>query len=701
MKTNKFFSISVGIIAAMLMSSCLSDFLDEVTYGTDYSYFDTSDGINALIGGAYQQTRWGYSGETMYCFEDIGSDLYMSGADGNNRDGFAEYQSSNMAPQNSNISGFWNNNYQGIASCNLALQYLDKFTSSDLNNRDIRLGEVLFLRAYYYYELVMQFGDIPLVLEPVSSPKTDFVREPQKIIWTQVISDLRRAWDLLPWAQNGSVTGNYGRASKGAAGHLLAKAYLYRYGTIVGGTQSDPKMQEDRGAKATDLDSVIYYASRVANFGEGAGSGSPHVLAENYSDLWGWDPKTGLGNREYFGNEILFSIQYSKNAFYNNQIDATRVNDGGNQVWMYYLQWAESTPLMISSRIEGVNNVSWGTSVGIVRDFITGRPWRRLANTPFVFEDNGLYGTQAYDVVAGGKHGKLIDARLYKSHTWVYYSNAVPSGVEWRAYSNGSGSFDPARKGYTVGTPRYGLGDTAIFVSIENLDKRFPNGLPYEKLALARFMEPYWYQPWLSLYRPTTRGAIADRDGIHNAFPSLIKYIANYRAQVNDQAESKNILRMRLGETYILLSEAYARKGDWVNAAATLNKVRQRGAWKDGELKHAQFWKYDGGTWADRFTSTENEMLITEGFLSEKSSGTGVALTDFYVEEHGRELLGELNRFSVLTRYGADYWLNRVKTHNYFAAPNIKIYHRFRPIPRDHVDVTYPPDPNPQNYGYF
>jgi len=154
---------------------------------------------------------------------------------------------------------------------------------------------------------------------------------------------------------------------------------------------------------------------------------------------------------------------------------------------------------------------------------------------------------------------------------------------------------------------------------------------------------------------------------------------------------------MRLGETYILLSEAYARKGDWANAAASLNVLRTRGAWKEGELKYAQFWKYDGGTWENRLTSTVDEMQVSAGFLSGFSSAQ---LTDFYVDEYTREMIGELNRFDILTRYGTDYWLNRVKTHNYLAEPNVKAYHRFRPIPQGHIDLIDPPDPNAQNFGY-
>ncbi len=692
MKINKFLIIA---LAAVALTAC-SDFLDEESYRTDYTYYESPEGIESLVGAAYQQTRWSAGGENHYLFEDLGSDIYMSGGDGAFRDAFGEYASNGMNPSNAKIAEFWNNNYSGIASCNLALQYLAANTEMDAERKNIRTGEMLFLRAYYYYELVVQFGDIPLILEPVDKPKTDYVRSPQKEVWRQVISDLRAAWDLLPWAPDGKVTDDYGRASKGAAGHLLAKAYLFRHGTLDGGSQSVAQMQEDRGAAASDLDSVIYYAGRVAGFGEGVGGGSPHTLAENFSDLWGWDPKTGM-TAEYFGPEVLFSVQYSANPFYNNRATATDIDNGGSWLHLLYLMMMESLPTTTPSRVNGEPNVSWGTNIGVVRDFITGRSYKRIVQTPYVYQDNGLFGRQAYDTPADGKPGKLVDARIYKSHVWVYYCNTAPQDVNWTSFSNGAGSFDPASIGQTVGTPRYAVGDTAILLSLENLDERFTSGQPYEKLALARAQEPYWYVPMQSMFVPTVRAQAADRDGICMTFPTLLKHLSTYRGAFNYRVEAKNFIRMRLGETLLILSEAYARKGEWGNAAEALNRVRVRSAWKDGESKYTQFWKYDGGTYADRFTSTEAGMRVSERFLS---GFTPDELTDFYVEEYGRELMGELNRFDVLARFGADYWLKRVQTHNHFAAANVKIHHRFRPIPQAHIDLIDPMEAVPQNYGY-
>jgi starch-binding outer membrane protein, SusD/RagB family len=694
----KIFKYVIAFAGVTLLSISCSKFLDEKGYKANFSYYNTATGLDALVTSCYQQTRWCLNSETQYPFEDMGTDIFMLGGDGSHRDAFGQFLSSGMTPQYGLLKSFWDNNYKGISSCNLGLQVLDANTDMDASLKAVRKGEMLFLRAYYYYELVIQFGDVPLTTAPVDYAKLDFSRSAQKLVWAQIISDARQAWDLLPWADaSGKVKGDYGRAGKGAAGHLLAKAYYFRYCDKYAKSQSDANMNEDRGGKTTDIDSVIYYAARVCNYGEGAGSGSVHALAADYATLWGWNPKTGLV-AEYNGPEIVFSINNSTTYFYNNAA-ATDVNTNGNQLHLYYTGQLENYTL--STKLESGTAVSWGGNVGLARTVLTGRPWRRLAPTQYYYSDNGLYSGTGY---VTGKAGKLVDSRLYKTHVWVEFCNSAPNAT-WQAYSNPAGSFDPASIGMTAGAQKYAIGDTCMLLSLENVDNRFATGTHFEKLALARAKEKYWYVPMMSIIWPTTRGDVSGYDRATNQFPPFAKYLDNRRASPADQGGFRNFYRFRLAETYILLSEAYARKANWTDAVATLNIVRNRAAWKEGELKDCQYWKYDGGTWATRTASTVNDMLVTTGFLSAK---TDTQLTNFYLDEMGKETAGELNRFDLLVRYGADYWYTRVKADDYWvsndngvSSGNIHLYHRFRPIPQTYIDAVMPPDPKPQNYGYY
>ena len=689
---------NIFLVGLALLSLSCSNFLEEKGYQTDYTYYNTAAGLDALIMASYQNTRWAATSENMYKLEDSGSDLYMIGGDGGNREAYGQYRTDFLTPSEGTISGLWQNNYKCIYSCNLALKYLSTNTDMAAATKKIREGEIRFLRAYYYSMLATQFGNVPLVLEAADQPRTDFLRVPQADIWRQVISDARKAYDLLPWADAaGKVTGDYGRVGKGAAGHLLAQAYMFRYcGLKFAKTQSDSHMVEDRGGKDADLDSVIYYAARVCNYGEGAGSGSVHALATNYNDLWGWNDKTGTKADNYSGTEVLFSINFSKVPFNNNA--AADDWNAGNQLHLYYTGQVEKIPL--KTDYNGTT-VTHGANIGLVRDLLTGRPWKRLAPSYYYWSDDGLYRAANYE---SGKKGKLIDSRLYKSHQWVVFSNSAPD-YKWASYSNGAGAFDPTSIGKTVGTNKYAIGDTCVVFSLENIENRYAAGTQVQKLALARASEKYWYYPVnSSIFKAATfQDASRFNDGIYinHIFPSSAKWLDSRRNNTNAGGGVKNVMRYRLGETWILLSEAYARKGNFTDAAAALNKVRQRAAWKEGELKSFQFWKYDGGGYANRTKSTETDMAVTPAFIQ---SFTGDALTNFYLDENGHETAGEQNRFDLLVRYGADFWANRVKVDDEWVLPakggNLQVYHRFRPIPQSHIDNVNPKDPNPQNYGY-
>lgn len=690
MKTHIKHTLFVGALG-LCLAAC-SDFLDEKGYNTDYSYYETAEGVESLVASCYQNGRGMFSTSNTpsgIIFQEIGTDMYTIGGDGGTD--FALYTST-MNPSNETFSAFWTDCYNGVARANLGLQYLVSNQDMKEDVKRIREGELKFLRAYYYSVLVIHYGDCPLLLQPVDKPTFNFTRAPQREVWAQIIQDATDAYNMLPWADaDGKVTGDYGRASKGAAAHLLAKAYMFRYSQKWAGNQSDSHMNEERGAESTDLDKVIEYASAVCHFGNGAGSGSLHELAPDYSDLWRYDPKTGGPTPDdYAGSEVLFNIQFSTDHFYNNQL-ATDVNTGGNWLHMMFTTQAEGMP-MTTANGNGTESVKWGTSNGIGRDLITGRPWRRASPTPFLYEDDGLYGPQYY---TSNKHGKLIDSRLYKSHIWVYYCNQAPN-VTWEEFSNATGSFRPSSIGKTTGSQRYAIGDTAIVFSMENVDRRFSNGTMSEKLAFARAIEPYWYIPMQSISRPGLNNR-SDRDGIRNTYPSLIKYLDSRRTSANDQSGYRDYFCYRLAETYIMLAEAFALKGDYTNSAAALNIVRERAAWKEGEEKTPNFYKYDGGAIADLAKSTVEEMKVTTDFLSGMDDEEKLI---FFLDEYGREMEGELHRFEQLVRNGADFFVARIKERSELAAENVQPFHRFRPIPQKHIDRLEPADPNPQNYGY-
>jgi starch-binding outer membrane protein, SusD/RagB family len=140
----------------------------------------------------------------------------------------------NFTATNQGFNGQWSYDYEGISRANLAIGYLtnDDVVSKigiDPALKDRLLGEVYFLRAFYYFDLVTNFGDVPLILKPLASFSEAYSvskREPKEIVWTQISEDLAQAQTLLPNSKYSDATEKW-RVSKGAVMALQAKSALY------------------------------------------------------------------------------------------------------------------------------------------------------------------------------------------------------------------------------------------------------------------------------------------------------------------------------------------------------------------------------------------------------------------------------------------------------------------------------------------
>lgn len=163
--------IFAAIAAAMTFSSC-DDFLSEELRGTDNieTYFQSADDVNSYVLGCYFQLDkydwWQIS--QVYLLEEMMTD---NAWDGNTQqdDGYREVSHFYpTAPNNGILTNFWGARYQGIASCNTGIE---RVPGVEMNERqkNIRLAEMRFLRAFYYFDLVKNFGGVPLITTPMAS----------------------------------------------------------------------------------------------------------------------------------------------------------------------------------------------------------------------------------------------------------------------------------------------------------------------------------------------------------------------------------------------------------------------------------------------------------------------------------------------------------------------------------------------------
>ncbi|MDR2969333.1 MAG: RagB/SusD family nutrient uptake outer membrane protein [Tannerellaceae bacterium] len=561
--------INIILIAALVygLISC-EDFLTEKEMPrVTIDFYGTQQGADAAAIAAYSYMRYGLGGERSIYFTELGTDLFTHGEDGGQSAGAFNLYDNNMNPSYFTLYEYWENLYKGIATANLASQALREGSLPEKDKNEA-IAEMLFVRAYFYFDLVQQFGRIPLVIEASYEVRTDFSRASVAEVYNQIIEDLTFASDNLP-----EIPKAVGRATRYAASHLLAKVYLTRGSAVT----------DERGQQPDDMENALLYARRVIDSGR-------HTLMSNFSDLW------KMANE--MNQEVIFAVQFTNELVY---------NESGNTLHLYFGSWYED-------------------QVGMVRDIENGRPYRRFNATNKVM-------LNLFD--------RKNDSRYYKSFKWAYYANRQNDKLE--------------------------LGDTAIYYSLNP---------PVQEYR-------YKYFTW-------------DRENRENNrryFPPLVKHFDNTRLTVAQEASSRDWVRIRLAETYLIAAEAAGRKGDLATAVSYINVVRQRAAWQDGETKMPQYWREEGGIPGDT-NSTYDLIKVSEDDLR-------INFVDFILDERARELLGEVCRWEDLVR--CEKLLEYVKKYNPDAAVNIQSYHKLRPIPQNHIDRLNPQglDSEEQNEGYY
>ena len=148
-----------------------------------------------------------------------------------------------VTPDNGPVNGAWASAYTPINEANTILDRVDAVAYTDPAAKDRVVGEAKFNRALHYFNLVRLFGDVPLLLAPVSTYANAFTgqRASADSVYRQIIADAQDAAAKLP-ARSALPAAQAGRATKGAATMLLADVYMTR---------------RDYQAAATALQSVL------------------------------------------------------------------------------------------------------------------------------------------------------------------------------------------------------------------------------------------------------------------------------------------------------------------------------------------------------------------------------------------------------------------------------------------------------------
>ncbi len=220
--------IAIAGILSLSLVSC-ADFLDEnnKSNAPADTYYTSDAGYESLVNSCYATLRTVFGGNCEI-FE-AGTDLFQIGKSNlsSNNNGLANYK--NLSTADGVVQSFYNNAFSAIKRCNDAIHYSTGHSTT-------RLAEVRFLRAFYYFQLVQQFGGVALVTDFLDKPISDYPRNTSKEVYSFIISEMEAALPNL--AAAGSTPD--GRVNKRVANHYLALVYLTRgWDTAAGGTSAD------------------------------------------------------------------------------------------------------------------------------------------------------------------------------------------------------------------------------------------------------------------------------------------------------------------------------------------------------------------------------------------------------------------------------------------------------------------------------
>jgi tetratricopeptide (TPR) repeat protein len=236
-----------------------------------------------LVDGVYNAMYLGGFGPDVHGLQfviltDIASDDADKGSTPNDYGDALTIDNFTLTPTNGVANNAWNGYYQAIARANQALDKIPLSPSSDAVKNGL-IGQVRFLRGYFYFNLVRLFGGVPkLDRVPQASEINDpeFQRRASAAdIYAFIISDLQFAADNLP-LKGATETG---RATKAAAQGLLAKVYLYQ----------------------KDYQKAFALTEEIVQGRSGA-----YALYPTYADIW----RTAGAN----SSESVFEVQTGVNA---------------------------------------------------------------------------------------------------------------------------------------------------------------------------------------------------------------------------------------------------------------------------------------------------------------------------------------------------------------------------------------------------
>lgn len=664
-------------------TSCGDDFLKEdAGHKVTDALLETPDGAISMAAGLYANIRWHFGYEWAYGITLYGCDEFTNGSDltsepwntYDNRLNPLDCTPANGAA-NKNcppVSGLWNQMYYGISTANLVIEKAQSVADDDSRNK--AMGEAYFLRGYNYFRLFSQYGAVVLQLKPSEGVVRYYERATEEETLNQIIADLEEAYNLLPvnkWRGNGTWT-------KYTAAHFLAKALLYRQSERCSSWNS--KYTAD-----ADLTKAIQLCDEVI---------AACPLEADYNNLYAnW---TGVDCKIEGSKEILMTAEHNA--------DSSTKGRFGNRTYNYF------------------NPQFSNFSGGWVQrgQYIGGMDFQRCRPTEYAYA--------AFD--------NVNDARMWKTFKTVFGLNSTALTDKAKIVAD-NGLKDVSQ------VPE--LGDYGIvFILNKKDDPRFQDETTYGTFGNGKtahsFVNPETGK-WVPNVAPVYLGGQYVMPNYNaNGDPTKSNFFCgiNKTEDGSRTAEKgdgyRDVIMARSGETYLVKAECQVRLGKYQDAISTVNVLRARAQWKEGEdreryidgslafetnttgsgtlkkckaadgktnLTNIEAWKYSHPWKNSYYLSTGIERTTAASDLQIKDykqlpaedeailtaigcSGDKDRMINFIMNERTRELLGEWNRWEELSR--TNLLIRRAKAFNPQAQGITANKHELRPIPQTFID---------------
>ena len=311
---------TIVLTSLMCMPACDMLDLNPITEELETNFYKNETECMQGLVSIYDVLQWGAlntpgTGAASVPFEWVseilGDKCYAGGDNATDAASMERFNRGTLNGDAPTVRALWRKYYAGIYRANLLLEKLPAATFTKEENRSRFEAEAKFLRAYFYFDLVRLFGNVPLIMKTLSSSEYEQTQATPDEVYAQIAKDLQEAANALtPYRE--LPANEMGRVTKSACQGLLMRVWLYYTGYYDKSQLADISVQN------------------IISVAEDLIGNSGHDLLPNYADLF---LPLNKNNRE-----SVFEIQHSEKSYVGWDNSNREVADGNLSVLLWSMR---------------------------------------------------------------------------------------------------------------------------------------------------------------------------------------------------------------------------------------------------------------------------------------------------------------------------------------------------------------------------